>query len=153
MRIHRLLAVLVFAPLACSEPTQPSGGLRVETSATIVLPGQQFTYTVVNGTTDTVVLAACCSISARLDRRVGPAWVQVNTPTALCLANCVAARVLLPGQSDGGPVRISEPGTFRLRLGRMGGNDIAWDVTSNSVRVQPVFVLLRESRGPSPTHD
>jgi len=135
MRIHRLLAVLVFAPLACSEPLQPSGGLRVETSATVVLPGQQFTYTVVNGTSDTVVLAACCALSARLDRWVGSAWVEVHTPTAMCLAICPGARVLLPGQSDGGPASIPDIGLFRLRLGRITSGEIVWDLTSPGVQV------------------
>jgi hypothetical protein len=128
------MAVLVLAPLACSEPLGSPPGLRVETSTAVVSPGQEFRYTVVNGTSNTVLLAACCGLSVYVDRNTGNGWAAYRLPGA-CVAICPGAEPLPPGASDSGIVSIPDVGLYRLRLGRIMGGAVVWDLTSSSVQV------------------
>jgi hypothetical protein len=57
---------------------------------------------------------------------------------------------LEPGARSDGNTVVSDTVTFRLRLGTMGAENISWNATSNTFRVQPGFVLLRRAEQPGP---
>jgi hypothetical protein len=139
MKALRLLVVAALVPLACSEPaTSPPAGLRVETSAARFAPNQEVTYTVVNGSAETVRLYRCCDFVTALDKVKGRGWQEVRAGgEVVCLAICAMGPYPVPPMTGvGGSTWVGDTGTFRLRLGRAVGNDIVWDVTSNSFEVR-----------------
>jgi hypothetical protein len=150
MRIPRLFAVLVFAPLGCSEPLTPPASIRVATSAAYAVRDVPLAFSVVNAGNEAVVFARCCDLSVALDRRVGGDW-QPYSGGGACLAFCPQESLILaPGARYDGSTVVSDTGTFRLRLGRVAAGSMVWDVTSNSFRVQPGFELLRGAEEPGP---
>jgi hypothetical protein len=70
MRIPRLLAVLLLAPLACSEPLTPPASIRVATSAAYAVRDVPLAFSVVNAGKEAVVLARWCDVTVALDRLV-----------------------------------------------------------------------------------
>ena len=154
MRIPRLLAVLALTAVACSDSVGPPAGLRVETSAQRFALGVPITYTVVNGSNETVRLYRCCDFITAVDQAAGYGWREVREPSGACILICAMGPYpVAPMTGVGGSTWVESTGTFRLRLGLAVGNDLVWDVTSNPFEVQPGGEILRAPAVPEPARD
>lgn len=138
-----VVAGLAMALVACGTTANPdaglpSAGLRVQTTATSFPVDSPVTVSVVNISSDTLMLNGCCgSLTVAVDQWMGTAWQQFAG--GYCRAMCpLGPLVLGPGDSVvGEPTTRLDVGQYRLHVGvyRPGDTTIDWSAVSNGFDV------------------